>query len=201
MNEDSGIWELEDEHHYTLSKMGCWVALDRAQELAARGEIPDDRVRTWSDSAERIRDYVERECWSTSKRSYTFYAGSGELDAAVLLAARNGYCEQAKDRLDTTIDAVMLELARGPLVYRYSGQEGVEGAFLPCSFWVVSALAYCGRRDEARELMDELVQLSNDVGLYAEEMDPTSRRMLGNFPQALTHLALINAAVSIGDDA
>jgi len=199
-NEDSGIWELDEQRGYTSSKMGCWVALDRAQWLAARGEIPNEHAPLWHETAERVHDHVERACWSESKRSYTFYAGTEDLDAAVLLAARTGYCDSSLDRLDSTIDAVLRELGDGPFVYRYSGQQEVEGAFLPCSFWVAAALAHCGRRDEARKLMDELVELANDVGLYAEEMDPASRGMLGNFPQALTHLALVNAAVSIEEE-
>lgn len=200
-NDDSGIWELDEQRSYTNSKIGCWIALDRAQRLAARGEIPHEHAPLWHETAERVRDYVERACWSQSKRAYTFYAGTEELDAAVLLAARTGYCDSSLDRLDSTVDAVRRELGDGLLVYRYSGQQDVEGAFLPCSFWVAAALARCGRRDEARELMDELVALANDVGLYSEEMDPATRGMLGNFPQALTHLALINAAVTIEEDA
>jgi GH15 family glucan-1,4-alpha-glucosidase len=200
-NDDSGIWELDEQRPYTISKFGCWVALDRAQKLAARGEIPNEGARGWHETAARVREYVERACWSESKRSYTFFAGTEALDASVLLAARTGYCDEALERLDSSIDAVVRELGSGPFVYRYSGQQDVEGAFLPCSFWVAAALAYCGRRDEARALMDELVELANDVGLYSEEMDPADRSMLGNFPQALTHLALINAAVTIEEEA
>jgi GH15 family glucan-1,4-alpha-glucosidase len=199
-NEDSGIWELDEQRHYTISKIGCWVALDRAQRLAEAGEIPADNARTWEETAGRVRDFVQRECWSESKRAYTFYAGTDDLDAAVLLSARNGFCDPFLEQLDTTADAVVGELGDGPLVYRYSGQEHVEGAFLACSFWVADAYARCGRRDEARALMDELVGRANDVGLYSEELDPQSGHMLGNFPQALTHLAVINTAAAIAED-
>jgi GH15 family glucan-1,4-alpha-glucosidase len=198
-NEDSGIWELQDERHYTISKMGCWVALDRAQKLAGDGEIPGDNVPVWRATAEAIREWIDRHCWSEAKQAYTFYAGTEDLDAAVLLAARNGFCDPFLDRLDSTMEAVRRELGAGPLVWRYSGQQAAEGAFLACSFWVADVLVRCGRRDEAIVLMDELVALGNDVGLYAEEMDANGH-MLGNFPQALTHLALINTAAAIAEN-
>jgi GH15 family glucan-1,4-alpha-glucosidase len=197
-NDDSGIWELDEQRPYTISKIGCWVALDRAQKLVEAGEISGDNVATWHETAARVRDFVEERCWSDEKRSYTFYAGSDDLDAAVLLAARNGFCDDRLDRLDSTLEAVRRELADGPLVYRYSRQQREEGAFLACSFWLADALVRCGRRDEARALMDELVGLANDVGLYSEEIEPGGR-LLGNFPQALTHLSLINTAASIAE--
>ncbi len=197
-NEDSGIWELQQRRHYTISKIGCWIALDRALQLAAEGEAPRDRTETWRAEAGRIRAWIDEHCWSEAKRSYTFYAGADELDAAVLLAVRNGYLVQDDPRTRSTIDAVREGLgAGGPLLYRYSGRAGNEGAFLACSFWLVEALARSGRPDEARATMDELVALANDVGLYSEELDPESREFLGNFPQGLTHLSLINAAAAI----
>jgi GH15 family glucan-1,4-alpha-glucosidase len=197
-NEDAGIWELHEPRHYTVSKIGCWVALDRAQRLTELGEIPGDNSATWRATAERVRAFVEERCWSKAKRSYTFYADGEGLDAAVLLAARNGFCDERLGRLDSTLDAVRRELADGPLVYRYSGQQRQEGAFLACSFWLADALLHCGRRDEARALMDELVGLANDVGLYAEELGADGH-MLGNFPQALVHLSLINTAASFAE--
>lgn len=204
-NEDSGIWELFDLRHYTLSKMQCWVALDRAIGLAEQGHAPEDRVDAWRVEAVRIREWVDRNCWSEHKRSYTFCAGSEKLDAAVLLAARTGYLEPSDPRLRSTVHAIRAELSAGgpgemsgggPLLYRYSGQQGVEGAFLACSFWLVEALARMGELKEARQAMDILLGLSNDVGLYSEEMDPASGELLGNFPQGLTHLALVNAALA-----
>src|SRR6185437_1696101 len=107
---------------------------------------------------------------SAQQRSYAFYAGSDELDAATLLAARTGF--ERGERMSDTIDAVRRSLARGPLLYRYTGMEKEEGCFLACTFWLVSALAITGRAAEARELMGEAVGLTNDVGLLAEQMDP-----------------------------
>jgi GH15 family glucan-1,4-alpha-glucosidase len=196
-NTDSGIWELQNEQHYTVSKIGCWLALDRAQRLAAAGEIPRENVATWETTADLVREFVEEQCWSVKKQAYTFFAGTDDLDAAVLLGGHQGFFAQQLDRLHTTADAIMRELSAGPLLYRYTGQDQVEGAFLPCSFWLANALHRCGRAEEASRLMDQLVALANDVGLYAEEIDPATGHMLGNFPQALTHLALINAATVI----
>ena len=198
-NEDSGIWELDDVRHYTNSKMDCWAALERALQLAERGAIPGRDAALWRRERERIRDFVETRCWSERRGSYTFYAGTDDLDASVLLGARNGFADPKGERMAGTIAAVQKELVNGPFVYRYSGAQQLEGAFLACSFWLVQALARAERVDEAITLMDQAVALANDVGLFAEEIDPASREQLGNFPQALTHLALIDAAGAIAD--
>lgn len=192
---DSGIWELGELRHYTISKIGCWVALDRACQLAAEGQIPDDHVARWRAEGGRIRQWVETHCWSQAKQAYTFYAGSDELDAAVLLAGRTGFDTGA--RLASTIDAVCSELVRDPLVYRYSGMEEEEGAFVACSFWLVDALARTGQIDRAAQLMDQAIALTNDVGLLSEEIDPSTGAFLGNLPQGLSHLALVNAAFAL----
>ena len=156
----------------------------------------------WREVADEVRRFVEERCWSEERSAYVHYYGGDGLDAGVLLLARRsaGFFARDDPRLHSTIEALREELQRGPLMYRYSGMEDQEGAFLACSFWLVEALAYLGRNDKAEELMDELVGLANDVGLYSEEMDPQSREMLGNFPQALTHLALVNAAYALSEE-
>jgi GH15 family glucan-1,4-alpha-glucosidase len=197
-NEDSGIWELDELRHYTNSKVNCWVALDRALKLASEGQAPRDHVDAWREEAEKIRAWIDANCWSEKQGSYTFYAGTEDLDAAVLLAIRTGFLGPDDPRASSTIDGIRAGLgAGGPLLYRYSGQESEEGAFLACSFWLVEALARVCRLDEARETMEELLALGNDVGLYSEEIDPASKAFLGNFPQGLTHLALVNAAAIV----
>ena len=196
---DSGVWELETERHYTSSKMLCWVALCRAQKLAACGAIPSSGITRWRDVARDIRRFVEDRCWSDERASYVRSAGSEDLDAAVLLGVFFDYAASNAGRFHSTVDALRAELGRGPLLYRYSEMIGAEGTFLACSYWLAHALARLGRVGEAAQIMDEMAPLANDVGLYAEELDPISGSMLGNFPQGLTHLALINAAVAIAE--
>jgi GH15 family glucan-1,4-alpha-glucosidase len=178
----------------------CWVALDRAARLAELGELPAQRAARWRSEAAAIEAYIERECWSHELGSYSRSAGSRDVDAALLMLPIVGYGADRPDRISATIDAVGRELRHGDVVYRYRADDGLrggEGAFVNCSFWLVSALARTGRRDEAAALMERLLARANDVGLYAEEIDPTSGAFLGNFPQALVHLALIDAAVAL----
>jgi GH15 family glucan-1,4-alpha-glucosidase len=198
---DSGIWEVRSQpQHFTHSKMMCWVALDRALRLGDAGHLPSSHASTWRREALAIRDFIETRCWSHRLGSYTRHAGGEELDASLLLGVLLGYESPERGRLSATVTAVRRDLGRGPLLSRYSGEDGLrgaEGAFLCCSFWLADALARIGRVNEATELMQQLVGLANDVGLYAEELDPHTDDLLGNIPQGLVHLALINAAVSI----
>jgi GH15 family glucan-1,4-alpha-glucosidase len=197
---DAGIWEVRSEEaHFTQSKMMCAVALDRAVALAEQGLLDGDVVR-WRRERDKVREFVDTRCYSERKRSYARSADEHSLDAALLLGVIAGYDEPAAPRLLGTVDAVRRELSEGPFVRRYvtgDGLPGEDGAFLACSFWLVEAYARQGRVDEATALMDELVGLANDVGLYAEEIDPATGEFLGNFPQGLSHLALITAAVAL----
>ena len=201
---DSGIWEVRSEsRHFTHSKVMCWTALDRALRLADDGQLPTRHARRWRAERDAIRDFVETRCWSARQRSYNRFADSDELDAALLLAPLMDYPDNGTKRSATTIEAIRRELGQsGPLLDRYSGEDGLEGregTFLTCSFWLADALARTGRLDDAASTMDELVGLANDVGLYAEEIDAATGEFLGNVPQGLVHLALINAAITIND--
>jgi GH15 family glucan-1,4-alpha-glucosidase len=184
--------------------MMCRIALDRACELAGRGLIPGRHAKRWRAEADAIGEFVETRCYSADKRSYVRAADSDELDASLLLGVLFSYGDPRGGRWAGTIDALRRALTTGPFVRRYTGEDGLtgaEGAFLSCSFWLAEALARTGRLDDAVELMDELVELANDVGLYAEEIEPATGAFLGNMPQGLSHLALISAALAIVSEA
>jgi GH15 family glucan-1,4-alpha-glucosidase len=196
--EDSGIWELPEERHYTISKLGVWTAFDRALRLVDREQLPRDRAERWRECAKDVRDFIERECWAEARGCYVMFPGSSKLDASILRISRMGFIDVEGERFRSTVDAIREELDAGDgLLYRYSGQQRIEGAFVACSFWLVEALARAGRVEEARETMRLVLAHANDVGLFSEEIDPETGAFLGNFPQGLSHLALINAAAAI----
>jgi GH15 family glucan-1,4-alpha-glucosidase len=198
---DSGIWEVRGHPlHFTESKMMCCTALERALALAERGVIPARRAARWRREALAIREFIDGRCWSQERGSYVRSAGADDFDASLLLGVLMGYADAGDARLTGTTEQVARALSHGPLVYRYRAADGLpgdEGAFLACSFWLVDALARHGRLDEAARCMEELLRLANDVGLYAEEIEPETGEFLGNFPQGLVHLALVNAAASL----
>jgi len=193
---DAGMWELETQQHYTSSKMACWQALREAVTLAEMGQIPGDPER-WRNEAERIRAWVDEHGWSEERQAYVWHPGTDQLDASVLLHAVSGF--DRGPRMSSTLDALDRELGIGPHLFRYSGVAEEESTFVACSFWMVSALALVGRTDEARERFDALMVVPNDVGIMCELYDPVTGDALGNLPQALSHLALINAAITVED--
>ncbi len=193
---DSSIWELEQAEHYTISKIGCWTGLDRAVKLAAQGQIDGSQAERWKRERDRIRDWVDAECWSEARQSYVMHPGAETLDAALLLATRFGFTRP--DRLARTRDAIVRELGRHPHLYRYSGMEAEEGTFMACGFWLVDAYALLGDMPAAVAQMDAMLAATGvNLGLLNEQMDPATGQMLGNVPQALSHLALVGAATSI----
>jgi GH15 family glucan-1,4-alpha-glucosidase len=197
-DEDSGMWELEEHRHYTASKFAVWMAFDQALRLAGQGHLPDKHVAQWREQHDRLQAWIEERCWSEELGAYRGWAGEESLDAGVLRACRQGYPEC--ERLERTVDTIRERLAAAPgLIYRTTEHVGQEGAFVACSFWVVEALARLGRVEEACETMEQILPYANDLGLFSEEIDPSSGELLGNFPQGLSHLALVNAAGAVED--
>jgi GH15 family glucan-1,4-alpha-glucosidase len=198
--DDAGLWELGKRADYASSKIGCWTAFRRAVELAEEGHIPARHLERWRTQRDAVRSHVEDRLFSSRRGSYLMKADATAVDCATLLAARRGFVDPEHTRLEGTIDAILEELhAGGPLLYRYSGMQNSENAFLACSFWMVEALAAVGRLDEAAEFMEGTAGLANDVGLYSEEIVPQTGELRGNFPQALSHLALISAAATLSE--
>jgi GH15 family glucan-1,4-alpha-glucosidase len=202
---DAGIWELRgDGTHHVHSKLMAWLALDRALGIAATRHTPARRVARWQAERTAIAAQVMAAGFNPERGSYTRSYGSDDLDAAVLVLPLLGLEPRHSPRVRATIAAVRHQLgAGGPLLYRYppgqDGLPGTEGAFLPCSFWLVQALAATGRGDQATRLFADLLALANPLGLLPEEINPTTCGYLGNYPQALTHAALIQAALAIRD--
>lgn len=204
---DAGIWEIRgDGAHHVHSKLMAWLALDRALRIAATHHTSARQLARWKAQRDALAADVTTHGFSAKLGSYTRTYGSADLDAAVLVLPLLDLEPIGSARVRGTIDAIASELsAGGPLLYRYppgyDGLPGGEGAFLPCSFWLVQALAATGRLAEAHSRLDELFALASPLGLYGEEMDPATNRHLGNFPQALTHAALLQAILALQDQA
>ena len=200
---DAGLWEVRGKAaHFVHSKLMAWLTLDRAVRMAQSNRTRESRVRRWATERSALAADIRQRGFDPRRSTYVRAYGSDELDAAILILPLLEFEEEGSPRVSGTIEAIRRELsAGGPLLYRYrprsDGLPGGEGAFLPCSFWLVQALARTGRITEARALFDDLCTRSNDLGLYAEEMDPRTGEYLGNFPQALTHAALIQAALAL----
>ncbi|MCI0572672.1 MAG: glycoside hydrolase family 15 protein [Myxococcaceae bacterium] len=195
---DQGIWEVRGEpRHFLYSKLMCWVALDRAIQLADLLEA-QDRVERWKAIREEIREAILTRGWSEQAQAFTQSFGSDALDASNLMMPIVGFLPATDPRMRATIDATAEHLTdRHGLVYRYraaDGLEGEEGTFLLCTFWLAQAQALAGELDAARATFERAAAFVNDVGLLAEEVDPETRELLGNFPQAFSHIGLVNAA-------
>jgi alpha,alpha-trehalase len=199
---DQGIWEARGEpQHYVSSKLMCWVALDRAAKLAELRGDPELHAK-WGAVAEEIRADILEHGVDDRGVLRQHYA-TDSLDASTLLAALFGFLPPDDERLRASVLAIEQELTEHGFVLRYKTDEtddglaGKEGTFLICSFWLVSALAVVGELQRARDLMERLLRVASPLGLYAEEFDADTARHLGNFPQAFSHLALIQAAARI----
>jgi GH15 family glucan-1,4-alpha-glucosidase len=208
--EDQGIWEVRGpRRHFTHSKVMAWVAFDRAVKTIRRldREGPIDRYRA---ARKEVRESVLREGYNADRGAFVQFYGSDRLDASLLLIPLVGFLPADDPRVIGTVDAIQRELMRDGLVERYRaddenvGVDGLppgEGVFLPCSFWLAAVLAKQGRYDEALELFERLLSLRNDLGLISEEYDPERKRLVGNFPQAFTHMTLVETAFTLSDAA
>jgi GH15 family glucan-1,4-alpha-glucosidase len=203
---DDGIWEIRGERqHFVHSKAMAWVAFDRAIRTAEDDDnVLDGPVDRWRKIRDEIHDEVCEKGYDEKLGAFTQTYGSQDLDASLLLLPLFGFLPASDPRMRGTIEAIERDLVRDGLVYRYrtekDGIDGLpegEGAFLPCSFWLADCYELLGRHDDAVELFERLVGLTNDLGLVSEEYDPRAKRLLGNFPQAFTHLALVNSAFNL----
>ena len=203
---DQGIWEVRGEpRHFLYSKVMCWVALDRAIRLADRLRCAD-RLAAWQKTCDEIRETVLADGWNAAAGAFTQSFGSADLDASSLMMPIVGFLPADDPRMLSTIEAIADRLTDGRgLVYRYRAEGGVdglagsEGTFLLCTFWLAQALALAGRPDHARAVFERAAGYANDVGLLAEEIDPDTGELLGNFPQAFSHIGLVNAAWAIAE--
>ncbi len=200
---DDGIWEARtDRQHYLLSKVMCWVAMDRAIRAATSLEMPGD-VRKWMEVREEMRREILARGYNAELGTFVQHYDSDIVDASALLLPLVGFLPATDPRMQSTIAAIEKHLTTPEgLVYRYRGFNdglgGDEGAFLICSFWLVDNLIFAGQADKARALYEKLRTYSNDLDLYSEEINPHTLELQGNFPQAFTHLGLINGAVQLG---
>jgi GH15 family glucan-1,4-alpha-glucosidase len=202
---DNGIWEVRGPPtHFTHSKVLAWVAFDRAIKGVECFDL-DGPVDRWSRIRAEIHDEVCRESFNVELSSFVQSYGSDKLDASTLLIPLVGFLPPEDPRVVGTVERIAAKLTRDGFVDRYAGEgtsnvDGLppgEGVFLPCSFWLVDALALLGREPEARRLFERLLGLRNDLGLLSEEYDPSEKRLLGNFPQAFTHVGLVNSAYNL----
>ncbi|MGH2698993.1 MAG: glycoside hydrolase family 15 protein [Actinomycetota bacterium] len=200
---DAGIWEVRgDSHHYVHSKLMAWLALDRATRIGKHYTEQPHLIRRWTTERTSLASQIKAKGFNARRNAYVWKYGSEQVDAALLLLPVVEFEDGASPRVAGTVEAIQHELDAGDgLLYRYApgadGLEGSEGAFLPCSFWLVQALARLGRVEQAKRLFERLLRLANDVGLLSEEIDPATKRFLGNHPQAFTHATVVQAALAL----
>jgi GH15 family glucan-1,4-alpha-glucosidase len=190
---DRGMWELRDrERHYLSSKLMCWVALDRAVKLGLG--VPDEERQRWAAYRDEIRSAILDQGWSSKAGAFTGAFGSDVLDASVLLMPITGFLSAKEPRMKATIEAIDKGLGEDGLIRRFPGEPG---GFVLCSYWMAQCLALAGEQGRARERFESVTARANDLGLLSEEIDPATSSMLGNFPQAFSHIGLINTAWSL----
>ncbi|KAA1248019.1 glycoside hydrolase family 15 protein [Aquimarina sp. RZ0] len=199
---DKGIWEFRtEERHFTFSKLLCWVAVDRAIKI---GEIIDktNKNERWIELRDRIYNDIYENAWNEEVQAYTQSYGSGDLDASTLLMESYGFIHAKDPRFISTVKATEKELCNDGLMYRYKNKDDFglpSSSFTICSFWFINSLHKIGETEKAKLLFDQLLSYSNHLGLFSEDIDFKTKRLLGNFPQAYSHLALIETAVNFSE--
>ncbi|HET8753725.1 MAG TPA: glycoside hydrolase family 15 protein, partial [Salinimicrobium sp.] len=199
---DKGIWELRtEERHFTFSKLLCWVAVDRAVKI---GEILRKGIndRRWKELRQEIYDDIYTNGWNEEKQAYTQSYGSPDLDASTLLMENYGFIKAKDPRFISTVKATEKELCYNGLLYRYKNKDDFgkpSSSFTICTFWFINSLYKIGEREKAMEMFNQILSYSNHLGLFSEDIDFESKRLLGNFPQAYSHLALIETAANFSE--
>jgi GH15 family glucan-1,4-alpha-glucosidase len=196
---DQGLWEMRgDPQHFVHSKVMCWATLNRGLRLAEEcmRKAPE---RRWRKVRQEIREAIESEGYDKERRVFTQSFGGKDLDAALLLLPRVDFVDYRDERMLRTTDAIREDLDDDGLLKRYHSEGPQEGAFLACSFWLAECLAQQGRTEDARAVFDRTLATANDLGLFSEEYDTEAKESLGNFPQGLTHLSHISAAVALSE--
>ena len=197
---DRGIWEIRTEHkHFTFSKVLCWVAIDRAIKVSELIRQHEYKER-WEKLRDRIKRDIIKKAWNERIGAFTQFYGSDDMDASVLLMESFGFIDATDPKYISTVKAVQKYLCRDGLMYRYKNKDdfGIpSSAFTICTFWLINSLHKIGEEEEAVRLFDQILTYSNHVGLFSEDIDFTTKRLLGNFPQAYSHLSLIETAINL----
>ncbi|WP_372945265.1 glycoside hydrolase family 15 protein, partial [Muriicola sp.] len=201
---DKGIWEFRTEdRHFTFSKVLCWVAIDRAIKVA-RIFRKNRKVEKWSTLEQEIREDILTHAWNEEKKAFTQSYGSPNLDASVLLMESYGFIPARDPRFISTVHAIEKELSNDGLLYRYKNKDDFglpSSSFTICTFWFINSLFKIGEEEKAQALFDKVLGYGNHLGLYSEDIDFKTKRLLGNFPQAYSHLALIECAINFSQKA
>jgi GH15 family glucan-1,4-alpha-glucosidase len=199
---DKGIWEFRHEdRHFTFSKLLCWVAVDRAIKISALVHA-DKSVEKWETLRDEIYDDIMEHAWSETKQAFTQSYHSEHLDASVLLMEYYGFIDAKNPKFVKTVKAIESELMHEGLLYRYKNEDDFglpSSSFTVCTFWFINSLFKIGEEEKSKKLFDELLSYSNHLGLFSEDIDFSSKQLLGNFPQAYSHLALIDNALNFNE--
>ncbi|MEL4307484.1 glycoside hydrolase family 15 protein [Joostella sp. CR20] len=199
---DKGIWEFRtEEKHFTFSKVLCWVAVDRALRVAKMLN-KTRKIEKWSALEQEIKNDIHKHAWNDEVQAFTQFYGSNDMDASVLLMEPYGFIDAKDERYVSTVKAIEKELSNDGLLYRYKNQDDFglpSSSFTICTFWFINALNKIGEHDKAVKLFDQLLSYSNHLGLFSEDIDFKTKRLLGNFPQAYSHLALIETAINLSN--